>query len=80
MPKAKEPTIDLHGYKTDEVYDALDQFLRKHSSKKRVRIMTGKGIVQKETLQYLKQAGYPWQYEKSGNGQPNTGVLVVFMD
>ena len=37
------PTLDLHGYKKDDVFDAIDAFIVRHSSKSRVRIMTGKG-------------------------------------
>lgn len=79
---AKMPTLDLHGYITDEVYDALESFLRKHESAKTVRIMPGKGTgkVKALVVQYLKQANYPWSHERMGNGQENEGVLVVYMD
>jgi len=80
--KSGGPTLDLHGFKTDEIYDALEKFLARHSSAKTVRIMPGKGTgkVKNEVIQYLKQARYPWSYEKLSNGQVNEGVLVVFMD
>ena len=78
------PTLDLHGYKQDEVADAVDGFIMSACRKgaKTVRIMPGKGkgIVKKEVMQYLKRAGYPWRYEKTPNGKNNEGVLVVFMD
>lgn len=81
---SKDPSIDLHGYQKDEVYDALDRFLLKVSDQgaKRARIVTGKGkgIVLKEAQKYLKQAGYPFQFEKMANGKSNEGVLVVFVD
>ena len=82
MKKAKHPTLDLHGFKTDDVYDAVDRFLLKHQNRKTVQIMTGKGkgLVQKTVIQYLKQAGYPWAYEKAADGKPNTGVLIIFME
>lgn len=77
-------TLDLHGFQRDQVADAIDLFLRQAaaSGAPQVRIMTGKGkgIVKKETLSYLKSAGYPWKYEKLPNGSNNEGVLVIFMD
>lgn len=76
-------TLDLHGYRTDEVEDAVDKFLVKASAsgKKRCRIITGKGTgaVQKMVIAYLKAARYPWEYEKTKGTQPNTGVLTVFV-
>lgn len=83
--KKKAPqlkTLDLHGFRQDEVYDAVDKFLMKNSRQKQLRIMTGKGkgLVQKQVLQYLKQAGYPWVFEKMSNGSVNNGCLIVFVD
>lgn len=78
----KLPTLDLHGFKKDEVFDAVDKFIMKHHSKPRVRIMPGKGagIVRDELLRYLKQGGYPWSYEPLPNGAKNTGSVLVFLD
>lgn len=65
------PTLDLHGYRVEEVYDALDQFLRKSESQghARVRIITGKGTgkVKAKTLEYLKTAHYQPQLENEGS-------------
>ncbi|MDZ4677475.1 MAG: Smr/MutS family protein [Oligoflexia bacterium] len=76
--------LDLHGFKTDEVFDAVDNFIMSvnQNNLKRARIMTGKGtgVVKKVVIDYLKQAKYPWQYEKLSNGKNNEGVLVVFLD
>lgn len=76
--------LDLHGYKTEDVEDAVDRFLVQvsNSSLKRARIMTGKGTgaVKKTAIQYLKLAGYQWAYEKLPNGQNNEGVLIIFLD
>jgi len=78
------PTLDLHGKQTSEVFDLLDVFLRKESEKgtARVRIMPGKGTgkVRDVTLDYLKKAHYPWQFEKLDNGSKNEGVLIVFLE
>jgi dsDNA-specific endonuclease/ATPase MutS2 len=76
--------LDLHGFKTEDVEDAVDRFLVQISqtSLKRARIMTGKGTgaVQKIVTAYLKRAGYQWSFEKLDNGKENTGVLVLFLD
>ncbi len=84
MPKktAKTPMLDLHGFKEDQVYDAVDRFLLKHESAKVVHIMTGKGkgIVKKTVIQYLKQAGYPAKPLRMAGGKVNDGVLVIYMN
>lgn len=76
-------TLDLHGKTTDEVFDLVDCFIMQGvtAGLERVRIASGKGkgLVQAELKRYLKQAGYPWQYEKGPTGKPNDGVLVVFL-
>ena len=76
-------TLDLHGFKKDQVLEALDRFLQTAESKslKQVRVVTGKGtgVVQTEVIRLLKQAHYPWKYERLANGTENTGVLIVFM-
>ena len=78
------PRIDLHGYTTDEVWPALDDFLRKAAGKgaARAKIITGKGkgLVKAEAKKYLKASGYPSQNEKMDNGKVNEGVLIVFLD
>lgn len=77
-------SIDLHGFKVDEVADEVDRFLMRLSTSnlKRAKIVTGKGsgAVQKATIDYLKKAGYHFGYEKSPNGKENTGVLILFLD
>jgi dsDNA-specific endonuclease/ATPase MutS2 len=74
MSKDKIPTLDLHGYKTDEVFDAVDAFLRKHSSAEKVRIIPGKGTgkVMAVVKDYLSKANYPSKAE-------NEGSLIIFM-
>lgn len=77
-------SLDLHGYTTDEAIDAIDRFLVEiqQAAVKRAKIVTGKGSgkIQKLTIDYLKRAGYQWQYEKLSNGKPNEGVLILFCD
>ncbi len=76
--------LDLHGFKGEQIIEVVDRFILSVNSKglKQARIMTGKGtgIVRKLVIQYLKQAHYPWAYEKLSNGKDNEGVLVVFLD
>ena len=76
--------LDLHGFKSDEVEDAVDKFLvrAQEAGLARARIMTGKGTgtVQKVVVQYLKLGNYPWKHEVLPNGKKNEGVMVVFLD
>lgn len=76
--------LDLHGYKAEAVEAAVDRFLVQisNSSLKRARIMTGKGTgtVKAIVIKYLKLGGYHWAYDKSANGKPNEGCLVIFLD
>lgn len=78
------PLLDLHGFKTGDVPDAVDRFLVQSMRKglKRVRIMTGKGTgqVKKTVTDYLRLGGYPFEFEKLPNGARNEGVLIVFLD
>lgn len=73
--------LDLHGYKTEDVESAIDQFLFQLSktSLKQAKIMTGKGSgkVQAVTIKYLKLAGYHWSFEKLPNGKNNEGCLII---
>ena len=76
--------LDLHGYKSDEVESALDNFLMQvsKSNLQKARIMTGKGTgtVKSITMKYLKLAGYSWVYEKLSNGKNNEGCLVIQLE
>lgn len=75
------PTLDLHGFKKDEVFDAVDRFIMRHQGRERIKILPGKGegIVRNELLRYLKMGGYPWSYEEMNNGKKNTGSVIVFL-
>jgi dsDNA-specific endonuclease/ATPase MutS2 len=76
--------LDLHGFKAEDVIDAVDKFLVQvnKSQLKQARIMTGKGTgtVRKIVIEYLKLGNYPWDYEKLPNGGKNEGVIVIFLD
>lgn len=76
------PTLDLHGYKVEDVFDAVEKFLTQHTSKNQVRIMPGKGTgkVKAKVIEYLKLANYPWSPERLSNGQTNDGVMIVYME
>ena len=80
--KTKLPTLDLHGYREDEVFDAIEGFLSKHTNADRVRIMTGKGkgVVKAEAQRYLKLAKYHFSSEKNEKGVVNDGVILVFVN
>lgn len=82
MKKASLPTLDLHGYKTDEVFDAVEAFLRKHAKANRVRIMPGKGMgkVKAVVEDYLRLAHYHWSFERLDNGKVNEGVMIIHME
>ncbi|MCB9027267.1 MAG: Smr/MutS family protein [Bdellovibrionaceae bacterium] len=73
--KDKLQTLDLHGFKQDEVFSAVDSFIMKNQQQSRVRIIPGKGkgLVKQKVIDYLRQARYPYQME-------NEGSLLVFMD
>jgi dsDNA-specific endonuclease/ATPase MutS2 len=84
MSKGKKdniPTLDLHGYLADEVFDAVEAFLQKHGSADRVRIIPGKGSgkVMAQVKDYLAKARYPSQFEKNEKGVANEGSLIVFV-
>ncbi len=76
--------LDLHGFKSDQVEAAIDQFLMQlsNSNLKKARIMTGKGTgtVKNIAIKYLKMAGYAWSYERLSNGKNNEGCLVIFLE
>lgn len=78
----KIPTLDLHGFKTDEVFDAVEAFLARYTNEKQVRIMHGKGTgkVKEKVEEYLRLARYPFKPERMDNGRTNDGVLVVYME
>jgi len=71
-------SIDLHGCIADDVFDLLDQFIRKNKKQRRLMVIVGKGrgVVRKKVIEYLKLAHYSWNYEKI-RGQINEGALIV---
>lgn len=81
MGKKSAPTLDLHGYKTDEVFDAVEAFLNRHAREKQVRIMPGKGSgkVKAKVEEYLRLARFPFGVERI-DGRANEGVLIVYME
>lgn len=78
----KVPTLDLHGFKKDEVFDAVDRFLMKHQNAAKVRVMPGKGegIVRNEVIHYLKLGGYPWSFEIDPSGAKNVGSMIIYLE
>lgn len=80
--KNPQPLLDLHGYKTDEVFEALEKFIARHQSKKTIYVMTGKGSgkVKAKAMEYLKMARYPFSDFRDELGNKNPGILSVHMD
>jgi DNA-nicking Smr family endonuclease len=83
-PKTKLSLLDLHGFKVDDVADAVDRFIMRETSRgsARARIMTGNGTgqVKQATVAYLKKGGYPFEFERQENGSRNEGVLIVILE
>ncbi len=75
------PLLDLHGVTSDEVFGLLDKFLLDAMDEVVVKVMPGKGtgVVKNKVVEYLEGAGYKWSYELKGDGNYNTGVLLVRM-
>lgn len=69
--KDQLPTLDLHGFTTDTVADAVDRFLMKsnRAGHRKIRIITGKGTgaVRKVALDWLKLGGFPFTAENEGS-------------
>jgi DNA-nicking Smr family endonuclease len=65
------PTLDLHGFTTDAVQDAVDRFLVKsqRAGHSRIRLITGigTGAVRKVALDWLKLGGFPYAKENEGS-------------
>jgi len=80
--KSNVKSLDLHGYKVSDVFDAVELFISKNTHTRKVKIIPGKGsgAVKKEVLRYLKLAGYTSYCEILPNGSRNEGVLLVDMD
>ncbi len=80
--KDKIPTLDLHGYKKDDVFDAVDRFIMKNQNSSKLKIMPGKGegIVRNEVIHYLKLGGYHWSFEIDAGGNKNIGSMIVHME
>ena len=78
MARQKRPTLDLHGYKAEEVAPTVDRFISQHSHQEEVLIIVGRGqgIVRQKTIEWLKGAHYPYRYEKT-KGVENLGALIV---
>jgi dsDNA-specific endonuclease/ATPase MutS2 len=76
------PTLDLHAFRPEDVFDAVEKFLLKHTNATQVRIMPGKGTgkVKAQVIEYLRLANYSWSFERLESGQANEGVMIVYME
>lgn len=80
---ASYPTLDLHGAKTDEVFDRIDRFLRREEGRGTpcVRIVhgIGTGKVKEKAMEYCRISGHSPKADKGANGQPNPGSFLLFL-
>ena len=77
------PTLDLHGAKTDEVFDRMDRFLRREEGRGSacVRIVhgIGTGKVKEKAMEYCRMSGHAPKPDKGGGGQANPGSFLLFL-
>lgn len=77
------PTLDLHGAKTDEVFDRMDQFLRREESKGSacVRILHGRGTgkVEEKAREYCRLSQHQPKPDPDPHGRPNPGSFLLYL-
>lgn len=75
----KWPLLDLHGKRTDEVFDLVDRFVTKNSNSAKILIMTGhgSGAIKKEVKKYLKIGGFDSVIYQDWAGKRNSGILEI---
>ena len=77
------PSLDLHGKKTDEVFDLLDRFLRQQEAKGNspVRIIhgIGTGKVKEKVMEYCGITGHKPKPDKDGAGRVNPGSVLLYL-
>ncbi|MGE3262656.1 MAG: Smr/MutS family protein [Bacteriovoracia bacterium] len=77
------PTLDLHGATTDQVFDRIDQFLRREESKGTscVRILHGKGSgkVQEKAREYCRIAQHQPKPDVDPQGRANPGAFLLYL-
>jgi DNA-nicking Smr family endonuclease len=79
----KYASLDLHGAKTDEVFDRLDRFLRQQEAADAqcVRVIhgIGTGKVKEKCLEYCRMTGHTPKPDKGENGKPNPGSFLLYL-
>jgi dsDNA-specific endonuclease/ATPase MutS2 len=77
------PTLDLHGKKTDEVFDLMDAFLRREERKgaSGVRILhgIGTGKVKEKALEYCRLSGHEPKPDRDQAGRQNPGAFLLYL-
>jgi dsDNA-specific endonuclease/ATPase MutS2 len=77
------PSLDLHGAKTDEVFDRLDRFLRREEGRgsECVRIIhgIGTGKVKEKALEYCRLTGHTAKPDRAPNGSNNPGSFLLYL-
>lgn len=80
---ANLPSLDLHGAKTDEVFDRLDRFLRREEGRRVacVRIIhgIGTGKVKEKALEYCRMTGHQPKPDRGANGANNPGSFLLYL-
>jgi dsDNA-specific endonuclease/ATPase MutS2 len=81
--KSKLPELDMHGARSEEVFDLMDRFLRQQEAKGAscVRIIHGKGTgkIKDKSLEYCRQTGHQPKADKGQSGQINPGSFLLFL-
>ncbi len=79
----KIPSLDLHGAKTDEVFDRMDRFLRREEGRgsQKVRIIhgIGTGKVRDKALEYCRLTGHSPKADKGDSGKVNPGSFLLYI-
>jgi DNA-nicking Smr family endonuclease len=77
------PSLDLHGAKTDEVFDRMDRFLRREESRGTacVRIIhgIGTGKVKEKAMEYCRMTGHAPKADQGPNGAKNPGSFLLYL-
>ena len=77
------PTLDLHGARVDEIFDRMDQFLRREEGKgtQCVRIMHGKGTgkVEEKAREYCRISQHQPKPDQDSEGRQNPGAFLLYL-
>ena len=69
---------DLHGFKLDEAKDFVENLIGKIRLDKKqeiIKIITGRGIIRKELIEYFNKHGIDYFFEPG-----NDGAMIIDVD